>query len=226
MRRTRVLVADSVAIFRSGVRSLLSASSDFAIAEAGDLSEVVVVAAEECPDIALVDLHLPPSGGLAAVERLAEEGCDCAIVWSYGPTRETVLAAIRAGAGGYLEKTISPRGLVQALRGVGRGQAPLSRGLATLMVEAVQGRERHRVARERVAVLSAREREVLDLVARGERNRQIAEELVISEFTVKRNVQNILTKLGLPSRRAAATLHAAAFAAVPEAAPRTIRGAA
>jgi DNA-binding NarL/FixJ family response regulator len=208
------------------VRGLLTANSDFEIAEAVDLSEVLEAVADDCPDIALVDLELPPDGGLEAVARLSERGCSCTIVWSYGPSRETVFDAIRAGAGGYLDKTISATGLVRALRGVEHGQAPISRDLATLMVEAVHGREKHRHALERAAVLSAREREVLDLVAHGARNRQIAQALFISEFTVKRHVQNILKKLGLPSRRAAASVYTEAFSSAADGVPTAIGGAA
>jgi DNA-binding NarL/FixJ family response regulator len=225
VRRTRVLVADSRSIFRSGVRRLLSASSDFEVVEAADLSDVLRVVAEGCPDIALVDLDLTPSGGLEAVAGLSEHSCRT-IVWSCAPSREVVLEAIRAGASGYLDKTISPRGLVRALRGVAQGEAPLSRGLARLLVEAMHGRERRRDAFERFAVLSARERQVLDLIARGARNRQIAQALFISEFTVKRHVQNILKKLDLPSRQAAATFYTAAFSAGSENLPRPVGGAA
>jgi two-component system, NarL family, nitrate/nitrite response regulator NarL len=211
MSRTRVLVADSLSIFRSGVRNLLGANSDFEVVEAADLSEVLLAVADQCPDVALVDLDLLPDGGLTAVAQLSER-CSCVtVVWSCEPSRETVLDAIRAGASGYLEKTISPTGLVRALRGIEHGEAPLSRDLATLMVDALHGREKRREALERASILSSREREVLDLVSRGARNREIAEELDISEFTVKRHMQNILKKLGLPSRRAAATLYGAAF---------------
>lgn len=212
MRRTRILVADSLSILRSGVRRLLNADSDFEVVEAANLGEVLEVIAEDRPDIALVDLELLPNGGLEAVARLSESG-DCrTIVWSCEPSRETVLDAIRAGASGYLDKTITPTGLVRALRGIEHGEAALSRDLATLMVDALHSREKRRDAFERAAVLSPREREVLDLVARGARNRQIAEALAISEFTVKRHMQNILRKLELPSRRAAATVYTAAFA--------------
>ena len=210
MRRTRILVADSHSIFRSGVRRFLRANSDFEVVEAANLSEVLQAADEDCPDVALIDLDLLPDGGLDAVARLSDSPCRT-IVWSCEPNRETVLDAIRAGASGYLAKTISPNGLVRALRGIEHGEAPLSRDLATLMVEALHGREKRHDALERAAVLSARERQVLDLVARGARNRQIAEALVISEFTVKRHMQNILRKLGLPSRQAAATLYGTAF---------------
>ena len=226
MTRTRVLVADSRSIFRLGVRRLLSAHSDFEVVEAADLFEVLHVVAENCPDIALVDLELMPGGGLEAVAQLSERCSCCTIVWSCEPSAESILDAIRAGAGGYLDKRISPWGLLRALRGVAHGEAPISRDLAMLLLEAVHGRERRRNAFERFAILSARERQVLDLVARGARNRQIAQALFISEFTVKRHMQNILKKLDLPSRKAAADFYAATFGSGPERALRPVGGAA
>jgi DNA-binding NarL/FixJ family response regulator len=211
MRPTRILVADSLSIFRSGVRTLLKGNSDLVVVEAADLSEVLVAATDACPDIALIDLDLLPDGGIEAVAQLSER-CSChMIVWSCDPSRETVLEAIRAGASGYLDKTISARGIVRSLRGIERGEAPLSRDLATQMIEALHRHEKRSDAHERAAVLSAREREVLDIVARGARNREVAQALFISEFTVKRHMQNILKKLGLPSREAAAAFYAAAF---------------
>lgn len=210
MTRTRILIADGVPIFRSGVRNLLLRESDFEVLEAANLNEVERLAGPECPEIALVDLELPPRGGILAASRLARE-CSCqTIVWSFTPTRETVFAAIRSGASGYLHKEISPGGLIRALRGLIAGEAPLARDLATLMIDGLHGMEQQVTARERVSVLSAREREVLELVASGARNKQIATHLAISEFTVKRHVQNILQKLGLPSRHAAAGFFRAA----------------
>ena len=92
-----------------------------------------------------------------------------------------------------------------------QGEAPLSRDLASLMIDALHGSEERVRARDRAGILSSREREVLDLVAQGARNKQIASMLTISEFTAKRHVQNILQKLELPSRRAAATFYLTAF---------------
>ena len=211
MTRTRILVADSLAIFRAGVRNLLARESDFEVVEAGTFEQVLALVEQDCPDIALIDLELPPFGGVDAVQRLARLCSSHTIVWSFEPSRETVLAAVRAGAHGYLHKEISPEGLVRALRGVVQGEAPLSRDLAWLMINALHGLDEQERARTRATVLSAREREVLDLIAQGARNKQIAASLVISEFTVKRHVQNILQKLDLPSRRAAATLYGTAF---------------
>jgi two-component system nitrate/nitrite response regulator NarL len=213
MRRTRILVADSLRIFRAGVRNLLARESDFEVIEAGTLDEVFRAIEHECPDIALIDLELPPLGGVAAVQRLAKRCSAYTIVWSFEPSRDTVLSAVRSGAHGFLHKEISPEGLVRALRGVVQGEAPLSRDLASLMIDALHGLDERTRARDRAAVLSSREREVLDLVARGARNKQIAASLTISEFTVKRHVQNILQKLELPSRLAAATFYRTAFGA-------------
>jgi two-component system nitrate/nitrite response regulator NarL len=208
---TRILVADSLTIFRTGVRDLLARESDFDVVEAVSLETALRSVEDACPDIALVDLDLPPVGGIEAVSRLAQR-CDAyLVVWSFNPTPETVMSAIRAGASGYLRKQISPRGLARSLRGVGRGEAPLSRDLATAVIETLHTYDARARAREEAAALSSREREVLDLVAQGARNKQIAALLSISEFTVKRHVQNILEKLGVPSRRAAAAFHRTAF---------------
>ena len=95
MRRTRILVADSLQIFRSGVRNLLARESDFEIVEAGSLDEVLDAVAQDCPDIALIDLELPPYGGVAAVQQLAQRCSTYTIVWSFEPSRETVLDAVR-----------------------------------------------------------------------------------------------------------------------------------
>jgi len=210
VRRTRVLVADDVATLRSGVRELLLRESDFRVFEARGLEELCAAVERHSPDIVLVDLDLPPSGGIAAVAELQRSETS-SIVWSFEPDRSTVLEAIRAGARGYLDKEISPQGLVRALRGVVRGEAALSRELVTLLIDALHGVEERDRVRDKAAVLSSREREVLALVSRGARNREIGEELHISEFTVKRHVQNILNKLEVPSRRSAAAVYRSAF---------------
>lgn len=213
MTRTRILVADSLRIFRAGVRNLLSRESDFDVVEAGSLDELLREVADDCPDIALIDRDLPPAGALEAVRRLTAHCSTTAIVWSFEPTHAVVLEAVRAGAHGYLRKEISPQGLVRSLRGVARGEAPLSRDLASLMIGALHDMDERVRARDRAGTLSSREREVLGLIAEGARNKQIAASLAISEFTVKRHVQNILHKLELPSRRAASAFYRSAFLA-------------
>jgi DNA-binding NarL/FixJ family response regulator len=202
MKRTSIVVADPGPIFRAGVRHLLGRESDFEVFEADTLPVLSRTLEERAPDIALIDLGLPPSGGVSAVAGLAPLYETRMIVWGFDATSDSVLAAITAGAKGFLLKEISPAGLIRSLRGVVRGEAPISRSLATLMVDAVHGLEE----RDR-----AREREVLALVARGARNREIAQALSISEFTVKRHMQNILHKLDLPSRSAAGLFYRSAF---------------
>lgn len=210
--RTKVLVADPFAIFRAGVHNLLKRENDFTVVEAEDLPAIQKLVGAKCPDIALIDLELPPLGGVAAVEWLEEHCTTHTIVWSFEPTRDSVLGAVHAGASGYLRKDISPDGLVRSLRGVVRGEAPLSRDLATLMIDAIHQLRDREGTRERLFALSSRECEVLEHVARGARNRQIASELTISELTVKRHVQNILGKLELGSRREAGDFYLAASA--------------
>jgi len=209
--RRRVLVADGAPLFRSGVRHLLTREGDFVLTEAADFDELMQVMEHEAPEIALIDLDLPPSGGVAAVAHLAAQKTARLVVWGFEAEREQVLDALTAGADGFLDKAISPTGLMRALRGMSRGETPLPRELVTVVVDAVHDFEARDRARERLVVLSAREREVLALVANGARNRQIADELSISEFTVKRHMQNILQKLDLSSRTAAAAFYRTAL---------------
>ena len=210
----RVLVADPVTIFRTGVRNLLRRESDFEVVEASSYEEAELRLEDGCPEIALIDLDLPPKGGVDAVRLLSERCNSFLIVWSFDPTPHAVFAAVRAGADGFLHKQISPTGLVRSLRGAMHGEAPLSRDLTRLMVDAIHGSELRDQSRARLAVLSAREREILEHVALGARNRQIAATLTISEFTVKRHVQNILGKLEVGSRRAASDYYVAARAEI------------
>lgn len=211
--RTRVVVADPVIMFRAGVRTVLGREGDFDVAEAADLRELLEVVGRERPDVVLVDLDLPPRGGIEAVRRLSAVGAPLTILWSPEPDRETVLRAIRAGAAGYLDKSLPPLGLVRSLRGLGLGEAPLSRALAARLVDALHGSDEREQITERARLLSSREREVLELVARGARNKEIARQLFISEFTVKRHVQNILAKLDVGSREEAAAFYRGAFVA-------------
>lgn len=213
----RVVVADPLRIFRTGVHKLLVREGDFEVAEAATLDELVGAAAENGPDVVLVDLDLPPKGGIEATRQVARRCSARVVVWGFSPTRQQVLAAARAGADGILRKEISAPGLVRALRGAVRGEAPVARDLATVLLEALHGVDERAEAIERAGYLSLREREVLVHLAAGSRNREIAEALAISEFTVKRHVQNILQKLELPSRRAAGALYYTAYGS-PEAA--------
>jgi DNA-binding NarL/FixJ family response regulator len=204
---TRILVADGLSVYRAAVRTVLAAEGDFEVTEAATTRDVYAFAESTSFDLALVDLELPPDGALEAISHLRRAGGAMVIVWSSTPSRETVLDAIRAGAGGYLSKEIAPAALVRALRGAARGEAPLSRELTAAMVDALQvGHARNTLEDSQ---LSAREREVLAHLAAGARNSEIADALTISHYTVKRHVQNILQKLGVGSRGDAAEVYRA-----------------
>lgn len=211
MNTTRVLVADGLPIFSAGVRDLLMREGGFEVADAQTLEDAAREVALAPPDIALIDLDLPTAGGIAAVAHLASIDPEVrTIVWSLNPSRDLVFAAIRAGASGFLHKGVSPDGLVRTLQGIKRGEAPLSRTLAQLMIDALHGLDESERARDRASRLSERELEVLAMLAGGSRNREIADILEISEFTVKRHVQNILYKLELASRTAAGAFYRSA----------------
>lgn len=209
----RVLVADAYAMSRAAVKSTLSRESGFKVTEAANFGELLKSAVEQSPDIVLVDAELPPSGAPFAVSQLAERVSAEIIVWGFEPSREEFLAAIRSGASGYLPKDISTDGFVRALRRVSQGEAPISRDLVMALVDGIHGLKERESTRERVALLSDREREVLSLVAGGARNKRIGDVLYISELTVKRHIQNILHKLELPSRQAAADFYLQTFRA-------------
>lgn len=222
---TILVVADPTSIFRTAVRSVLETETDIDVLEASSLGDLLHLAALE-PDIALVDLFLPPGDGLEAVRRLKERSKTRVIVWSLRPHRDDVLAALEAGADGYLEKDISPDALIRALRAIAEGEAPLPRDLTGHLIDRLHRIVQRDRARERAKVLSDRESEVLRLIAAGHSNKQVAMELSLSEFTVKRHVQNILAKLNQRSRWDAAAIYQAANDKAATAAPHNGRAAA
>lgn len=202
---TRVCIADGATVFRAAVRHVLQREADFDVVEADDLAALEEAVGNGL-DIVLVDQDLPPLGAHAAVAACAGR-CAEVVVWSLRPQPAEILGVIRAGATGYLHKEISSEGLLRALRASASGESALSRDLAALLIDGLHQAERRERAASLALALSDREREVLGHIAAGCRNKQIAAELTISEFTVKRHVQNILHKLDLPSRRAAASLY-------------------
>jgi DNA-binding NarL/FixJ family response regulator len=202
MGRPRLLlVAESSAILRAGLRAVVERHGGYELLEVLDAGAAADAGACH-PDICLVGLDLP-GDPLAAVSRLAAAGANV-LVWDDEPPPSSVLAAVAAGAIGFLPKTVSGPEILAAIEQVAVGDAVLPSDIASRLVTAIQrstGLDRLHGA------LSARERRVLELVADGLRNREIGTLLGISEFTVKRHVQNILRKLELPSRKAAAALY-------------------
>lgn len=204
---THVLIADAVPVFRAGVRSVLSREPDLAVSEAATLAGLLQAAQRGAPDVVLVDLGLPPSGGIAAIQELVERSPAPTALWALDADADAVIDAVRVGASGCVTKDVATDGLVRAVRALARGEAVVPRPLQAVVLDALRRFDERERARARAARLTFRERQVLALVAQGARNRQIAEELEISEFTVKRHVQRILQKLEVASRGAAATFY-------------------
>ena len=210
-RTVRLILADPFSVFRLGVRSVIADEHGFEILEAGSLGELErLVSSAERADLALIDLDLPPAGAGEAIALLRPTGIPT-VVWSqrarFSPP--VVFDLVRVGAMGVLSKEISASGLVRALRGVVHGEAALERNVAWLLIDGMHAATDELKLRSRMRTLSAREREVLDLVCENHSNKAIAAVLCVSEFTAKRHVQNILRKLGVHSRwEAAASYYA------------------
>ncbi|HJQ50058.1 MAG TPA: response regulator transcription factor [Gaiellaceae bacterium] len=196
----RVALADPFPVFRLGVSAILSETGEFEVSEAASLDELEeLLAVEPAPDLALVDLDLPTSPA-DAVALLCQNQV-APVVWAKRDrlSANLVFELIQAGAVGVLTKEISPGGLLRALRGTIKGQAALGRETAWLLIQGAQASSMTSATAQR-APLSRRELEVLELVADGRPNKAIAAHLGLSEFTVKRHVQNILRKIGARSR--------------------------
>ena len=197
----RVLVADDHAVVREGLRTFLSLQDGIdVVGEAGDGREAVAVAERERPDVVLMDLVMPRLDGVQAMRELrARVPRARVIVLTSFLDDDRLLPAIRAGAAGYLLKNVEPSELARAVRAADAGEALIDPAVAARLVDALaDGEERDEQP------LTAREQEVLDLVARGYANKRIALELGIAEKTVKTHVGHVLAKLGVADRTQAA----------------------
>jgi NarL family two-component system response regulator LiaR len=199
----RVLIADDHAILRKGIRALLTTESDIeVVGEAGDGLETVFQAEALCPDVILMDLVMPRMDGIEATQRITAEQPDVRIlVLTSFAADDKVFPAIKAGALGYILKDSGPAELVQAIHQVHQGQPSLEPAIALKMLHELAHPPQRPPTPD---PLSEREMEVLRLLAQGKRNREIAEQLVITELTVRTHVSNILGKLHLASRTQAA----------------------
>lgn len=205
----RVLLVDDQALFREGLRTLLSFHSDIEIVgEAGDGREALDLAGTQKPDVVLMDLRMPILDGVAATRRLKESApATRVIVLTTFDDDETVFDGLRAGAVGYLLKDVSSDKLVEAIRATARGESFLQPSIAAKVLaefNRLEERPPLPLQPELVEPLSERELEILQLVASGASNREIANHLFITEGTVKNHVTNILGKLGVRDRTQAA----------------------
>lgn len=217
VRLCRVFLVDDHAVFRSGVRAELSGQPGIdVVGEAGSVAEAVAGISRVQPDVVLLDVHMPDGGGVAVLRSVLEEGSRGAgepsgatfLALSVSDAAEDVIAVIRAGARGYVTKTISGDDLADAVRRVADGDAVFSPRLAGFVLDAFAragpGPEDRGapVHDPEVDSLTPREKEVLRLLARGYTYKEIAEELFISVKTVETHASNVLRKTQQSNRHA------------------------
>ena len=199
----RVLIADDQALVRAGFRKILEADASIeVVGEAADGLEAVEEAPRLRPDLVLMDIRMPNLDGIAATRRVLSTvpSTRVLILTTFGLT-EYVYEALRAGASGFLLKDAPPEDLLAAVRVIARGDALLDPSITRGFIEEFARRPAMRAElAPRLAELTPREREILDLLARGASNAEIARALVISEGTAKTHVASVLSKLGLRDR--------------------------
>jgi len=199
--KARILLADDHAVVRNGLRLILDAEPDLeVVAEAGDGAEAIKLALAGDIDLAIFDISMPRMTGLQAVAELHRRRPDLkTLILSMHENERYLHEALKAGASGYVLKTVADRDLVEACRAAMRGEALLYPGAETALIRDVlrQVRDRELPGGE---PLTTREREVVKLIAESYSTKQIADALVISEKTVDRHRSNILEKLGMHDR--------------------------
>jgi DNA-binding NarL/FixJ family response regulator len=200
-----VLIVDDQALVRAGFRMILEAEEGIeVVGEAADGREAVTEARRLRPDVVLMDVRMPDVDGIEATRRLlAEDGSGVKVVMlTTFDMDEYVYDALRAGASGFLLKDVPPEQLVDGIRAVAKGDALLAPAITRRVIEEFVRRPPASVRKlpPKLAELTARELEVLKLIARGLANAEIATELFVSETTVKTHVAHVLTKLDLRDR--------------------------
>lgn len=199
----RVLVVDDHAIIRKGIRAMLDIVPDIElVGEAENGVQAVKLDQELSPDVILMDLMMPEMDGIAAIKEIKKQRPKARIlVLTNFAGEEMIFPAIKAGAVGYHLKDSSPEALIEAIRQVSQGVASLHPSIAKKVLDELHNSDRQKLSEE---PLTQREMEVLRRLAQGRENKDIAEDLVISEATVRTHVSNILGKLHLASRTQAA----------------------
>jgi two-component system NarL family response regulator len=203
----RIVLADDHHFFREGLRGKLEADGMSVVGDAADGEEAIALSARLNPDIVIADLSMPGASGIEVVRRIgANNALVSVIILTVSADAQSALEALTAGATGYLLKETPVDEIVSSVRLVATGQTVISGSLTPLLLESVGAIERSPAsrARQRAGDLTARELEVLKLIAGGADNAAIGRELSISRHTVKRYVTNIFEKLGVASRVEAA----------------------
>ena len=205
MVKIRVLLVDDDALVRAGLRMILSSAQDLElVGEVDDGVRAVAAVREHRPDVVLMDIRMPGMDGIAATAALRRlDAPPQVIVLTTFQADEQVMSALRAGAGGFLLKDTPPAEIVTAVRLVASGEAMLSPSVTRTLLSHfgdAEAAERHRLARQRLATLTDREREVAVAVGSGASNAEVAASLFMSEATVKSHVSRLFTKLDVANR--------------------------
>jgi DNA-binding NarL/FixJ family response regulator len=199
--RPRVVLVDDHRLFRSGVRSELGDAVDV-VGEAETVAEAIALIRRTKPDVVLLDVHMPDGGGQAVLAGVASEVPSARfLALSVSDAAEDVIGVIRAGARGYVTKSISGADLADAVRRVAEGDAVFSPRLAGFVLDAFSTTGDAPVTDEELDLLTPREKEVMRLIARGYAYKEVAKELFISGKTVETHVSSVLRKLQLSNRR-------------------------
>jgi DNA-binding NarL/FixJ family response regulator len=195
----RVVLADDHPLFREGLRAVIDGADDLVVVgEAATGPEAVAVVLAQDPDVAVMDLHMPEYGGIEATRRILRERPQARIlVLTMVEHDESLFAALRTGARGYLLKGSDRAEVLRAVRGVAAGDAIFGSGVADRLPALVASRP---PAMRAFPELTERERDVLELIALGRTNAEIASALTLSLKTVRNHVSNVLTKLRVPGR--------------------------
>jgi DNA-binding NarL/FixJ family response regulator len=201
MNQLRVLIADDHPIFRHGIRTLLDTTPDLtAVGEAQNGEEAIGLAASLQPDLILMDLQMPGLNGVEAARRILEASPSIRILMvTMFEDDASVFTAMRAGARGYILKDAEKSEMLRAIRAVGNGEAIFSPAMATRLIDYFTT-PRPAPASKEFPELTDREREILDLIAHGHGNQDIARRLVLSHSTVRNYVSSIFTKLQVADR--------------------------
>lgn len=199
----RVLVVDDHTIIRKGIRAVLDLVPDIdLVGEAENGNQAITLDLELAPDVVLMDLMMPEMDGITCIKQIRKKRPKARIlVLTNFAGEDMIFPAIKAGAMGYHLKDSSPEALIDAIRQVNQGVASLHPSIAKRVLEEFQDSDKQKLSEE---PLTQRELEILRLIAQGLENKEIAEQLVISEATVRTHVSNILGKLHLASRTQAA----------------------
>jgi DNA-binding NarL/FixJ family response regulator len=195
------VLVDDHRLFRAGVRSELGDAVDV-VGEAETVAEAIALVKQLQPDVVLLDVHMPDGGGQAVLAGVAADAPSTRfLALSVSDAAEDVIGVIRAGARGYVTKSISGAELADAVRRVAEGDAVFSPRLAGFVLDAFSAPGDVLVADEELDLLTAREKEVMRLIARGYAYKEVAKELFISGKTVETHVSSVLRKLQLSNRR-------------------------